>query len=292
MDYILLSTSISHSIAECFIHDHHDLNFSDHLPVSVMLRGEYLVGSQATLNSRVNWRKSLEDGLIPAYAQSVFDAILPLLSCGFQSVTELNNEIISISKSITLAASKNLPSFHHRYIKPYIKDSELSSLHKQSRKIWEQWKSAGCPREGTLYEEKRDAKKVRRHVALCCAREDRAKIQAWDILFRKSNHSCFRSPNPRTECKGLRINNNICTDSQVIANHFRSYFKHLATSSQSPSLMEAESIIPDLEISSFLNCEGILDTEIALEEIEDALKTLKLGKSGGIDSLDPETHLL
>ena len=52
--------------------------------------------------------------------------------------------------------------------------------------------------------------------------------------------------------------------------------------------MEAESIIPDLEISSFLNCEGILDTEIALEEIEDTLKTLKPGKSGGIDSLDPE----
>ena len=48
------------------------------------------------------------------------------------------------------------------------------------------------------------------------------------------------------------------------------------------------STIPDLEVSSFLNCENILDSEIDLEEIECALKALKLGKSGGIDSLDPE----
>ena len=49
-----------------------------------------------------------------------------------------------------------------------------------------------------------------------------------------------------------------------------------------------ESTIPDLEVPSFLNCENILDSEIDLEEIECALKALKLGKSGGIDSLDPE----
>ena len=53
-----------------------------------------------------------------------------------------------------------------------------------------------------------------------------------------------------------------------------------------------ESTIPDLEVSSFLNCENILDSEIDLEEIECALKALKLGKSGGIDSLDPEHYVL
>ena len=114
------------------------------------------------------------------------------------------------------------------------------------------------------------------------------KIQARDTLFRQNNHSRTRSSNPTTECKGLRISNNICTDQQEIANNFSIYFKELATSSQSPPLTEAESIIPDLEISSFLNCECILDTEVTLEEIEGAFKTLKLGKSGGIDSLDPE----
>ena len=179
MDYILVSTSISHSIVECYTHDHHDLNFSDHLPLSVMLRAEYLSESQAAGNPKVNWRKSVEDGLIPAYAQDVSDSISPLLSRCFQSVSELSDEIISVSKTFTLAAPRHLPSVRHRKIKSFIKDSELSSLRKQSRKAWEWWRSAGRPRECSLYEEKRDTKKkVRRYVATCRVREERAKIQA------------------------------------------------------------------------------------------------------------------
>ena len=50
-------------------------------------------------------------------------------------------------------------------------------------------------------------------------------------------------------------------------------------SSPSSPLTKAELIIPDFEISSFLNCENILDTKVVIEDIEGALKTLKLGKS-------------
>ena len=62
-------------------------------------------------------------------------------------------------------------------------------------------------------------------------------------------------------------------------------FKDLATSSPSSSLTEAESTIPYLETSSFLNCDNILDSEV---DFEGAVRALKLGKSGGSDSLDPE----
>ena len=109
-----------------------------------------------------------------------------------------------------------------------------------------------------------------------------------DTLFSENSRNRFKSSNPRVECKGIRINENICTSKQEIAGSFRDYYKELATSSQSSTLTEVESTIPDLEVSSFLNCENILDSEIDLEEIECALKALKLGKSGGIDSLDPE----
>ena len=92
----------------------------------------------------------MEDGLIPAYAQDVSDSISPLLSRCFQSVSELSDEIISVSKTLTLAAPRHLPSVRHRKIK----DSELSSLCKQSRKAWERWRLVGRPGEGSLYEEK------------------------------------------------------------------------------------------------------------------------------------------
>ena len=182
----------------------------------------------------------------------------------------------------------SLSSTHHRKIKSFIRDTDLSTLRKQSRKAWERWRSAGRPREGTLYVDKRDSKKnVRQYVAMCRAREERAKIQARDTLFSENSRNRIESSNLRV-CKGLRINENICTSPQEIAGRFRDYYKELATSSQSSTLTEVESTIPDLEVSSFLNCENILDSEIDLEEIECALKALKLGKSGGIDSLDPE----
>ena len=75
---------------------------------------------------------------------------------------------------------------------------------------------------------------------------------------------------------------------QEIADHFSDYFENLAMSSPSSTLIKVQSTIPDLEILSFLTCKNILDTEVEIEEIDGALKTLKLGKSGGIDSLNLE----
>ena len=43
-----------------------------------------------------------------------------------------------------------------------------------------------------------------------------------------------------------------------------------------------------MEVSFFGNNEQLLNTEICIEEINDALKILKLGKSEGLDSLSPE----
>ncbi len=80
----------------------------------------------------------------------------------------------------------------------------------------------------------------------------------------------------------------MCTDPQEIANHFSFHFAILAMSSPSSPLRNAASDISHIEVTSFLSCDDILDTEFTVEEIEGALKTLKVGKSGGIYLLDPE----
>ena len=236
----------------------------------------------AEVNPKVNWKKSVEGGLIPRYTQSVSDTLSPLLSRRFQSVSELSDEIVSVSKVLTQAAAKHLSSTrHHRKTKPLLR-TQSSGLY--ANRVGGRGNAGGQPavlvKGLDLYEEKRDTKKrVRQYVAMCRAREERARIQARDTLFRENNRTHFRSSNPRTACKGLRINDSMCTNPQEIANHFRDHFKDLATSSPS---------IPYLETSSFLNCENILDSEVDLEEIEGAVRALKLGKSGGSDSLDPE----
>ena len=117
---------------------------------------------------------------------------------------------------------------------------------------------------------------------------ERAKIQSRDLLFKENSNNRFKSSTSKTECRGLKIGDDICTDSQEIANHFSDHFANLAKSSPSSPLRNATSDVSHIELTSFLNCDDLLDDEIMVEEIEGALKALKLGKSGGNDSLDPE----
>ena len=52
-------------------------------------------------------------------------------------------------------------------------------------------------------------------------------------------------------------------------------------------MTSSKSKLSSLELQSFLNLELILDTEVTVE-IEHCIKTMKLGRSGGSDGLDPE----
>ena len=117
---------------------------------------------------------------------------------------------------------------------------------------------------------------------------ERAKIQSRDLLFKENSNNRFKSSTSKSECRGLKIGDDICTDSQEIANHFSDHFANLAKSSPSSPLRNATSDVSHIELTSFLSCDDLLDDEIMVEEIEGALKALKLGKSGGNDSLDPE----
>ena len=131
------------------------------------------------------------------------------------------------------------------------------------------------------YEDKRDAKKaVRRFVTLNRAKMERAKIQSRDLLFKENSNNRFKSSTSKSKCRGLKIGDDICTDSQEIANHFSDHFANLAKSSPSSPLRNATSDVSHIELTSFLSCDDLLDDEIMVEEIEGALKALKLGKSG------------
>ena len=183
----------------------------------------------------------------------------------------------------------HLPSIRPRKpkAKPYIKDPELRLLCKRSRKAWEQWKSAGRPCEGQLCEDKHDAKKaVCQFVTSSRARLERAKSSLFICSSRRTaeNGSNHQPPKPSAEVLSLTM-----TCAQILK---KSQITSVITLKiwQSPSspLRNAVSDISHIEVTSFLSCDDILGTAIMVEDIDGALKTLKLGKSGEIDSLDPE----
>ena len=82
------------------------------------------------------------------------------------------------------------------------------------------------------------------------------------------------------------MNGKMITEPKEILQHFRSYIEDLSSSKQ--TLPDTLANLSSMEYASFLNEEKILDVEVCVEEIEVALKAVKLGKSGSGDGLDPE----
>ena len=285
VDYIITDVCLASAMCECQVHDHHPLNFSDHLPITISLELSSFLKSPSLSCPKINWTKSLNCDGIQEFAQEISNFISPLLLNTPTSVSELNAEIISVCEAIQQAAFNNLSTRpKHKQPKTYIKDPELKALCKSSKAAWRVWCQAGHPQNGTLYEAKQSIKKlVRKYVTSCHAQRKRAEIQKRDEMFKEGHNFRFKCPPKSTECKRLLVNGKMITE---ILQHFRSYFEDLSSSKQ--PLPDTLANLSSMECASFLNEEKILDVEVCVEEIEVALKAMKLGKSCGGDGLDPE----
>ncbi len=60
VDHILTNTFISHHITKCYTHYHHELNLSDHLPLSLVLKVDRLVEDATSVNPKLNWKKAVK----------------------------------------------------------------------------------------------------------------------------------------------------------------------------------------------------------------------------------------
>ena len=95
-------------VQECWVHDQHDLNTSDHLPISVQVEVHPERGShQPQTKPKVNWNKAKELNLIPAYAAAV-NAIIPsFIGKSYDTLDEIDADICKVSKLLKEAAQKN-----------------------------------------------------------------------------------------------------------------------------------------------------------------------------------------
>lgn len=72
---------------------------------------------------------------------------------------------------------------------------------------------------------------------------------------------------------------------QIKTDPCKQFYENLSSCSPSTHLDAVKSTILDLEAKSYWNNNGI---QIDFAEIEGALKTLKLWRTGGVDGLDPK----
>ena len=288
VDYILTESSLAGQVASCSVHQHHPLNLSDHLPISVEITLHTRISPPPTVASRpINWAQAIENGDVHGFAEQVSSLTSPFVHATNQSVNELQWEIAFVTRGIIDAATRCLPRKKVKKKKSFVKDERLKDLCKTSKAAWIKWRDAGRPSSGSLADEKKRTKKnVRQFVATARARQERTKIHERDRMFKGNHPLRFKSSSPKAECTKLVVDGQSVTETSDILNTFRSFFGSLAQS-EVPSTVSSTSPFK-MEASSFGNNEQLLDTEICIEEIENALKILKLGKSGGLDCLSPE----
>ncbi len=155
VDYILLESSNASQVKGCHVHQHHPLNLSDHLPVSVSLELNSMANPTPTNHPKaVNWSLAIERGDVHAYAQEISSVISPLLHTSHQSISELYDEVTFVCQALLDAARNNLPYKTDRKRKPYIRDAELKVLCKNSKVAWKAWSEADRPSSGPLLDEK------------------------------------------------------------------------------------------------------------------------------------------
>ena len=237
-----------------------------------------------------NWPRAVERGDVLLYARTVSSVVSLLPSNSCQSVIELNDEINHVCHGLREVSHEYLPTLSNRKKKHFVKDPELKSLCKQSKKAWECWKKAGKPPNGPLAEAKRASKlRVRQFVSRSRARIERFEIQKRDRMFKEHNHLRFKTSQHHSSCKKLLVDGKHITNPVDIARHFRSFYCSLASSNTtSPNLLSVAPTIAQLEDKSFGCNDQAIDTEIGIEEIEGALKLLKPNRSGGVDGLRAE----
>ena len=111
-------------------------------------------------------------------------------------------------------------------------------------------------------------------------------------MLRNNVSGCFRVPKKQTTRHKLQAGGVTATNPTDLLQVWVSHFDSLSQSQANnhPPVKQQESELPHLEACSRLYEYFTFDTDITIDEVETAVMSLKSGKSGGADYLNPE-HL-
>ncbi len=197
--------------------------------------------------------------------------------------------MLSISSS-TIPPVK-LPKDHRD--KRHVKDALLSNLCWKSRNAFREWKEAGRPLAGPVYESRKECKRrVSLYASKCRARLERKTIQRRDAMFQSSHPLRFKTWSQRTHGTTLSVDGTQVSDLPSVlslwADHFTELGKSRCVSNQ--SLDRYVSNMDNLNTKSFVAHDSVLDCPIVPEEVAQAISHLKSKSAGGADLLSPN-HL-
>ena len=161
IDYILASQSLASLIEHCSIEDEHELNTSDHLPIIATFSGASLAHTPKvvpTTTTRINWREANRTYTTLLYASHVDNELSHLINKEYDDIAEVENDINLLTNILLRSAEQTLPHIQPKKKQKKIYNPTLRHLCSQSRQAFWNWKQAGRPRSGTIFDTRIAAK--------------------------------------------------------------------------------------------------------------------------------------
>ena len=289
VDYIFVDSETAQYLDNCYTHDMHGLNTSDHLPISTNLSLQPTESTEkGNTQLPVNWEQAVSTGVLQSYQDSIRGAIADIIGRAYATVEDLDDEIRHVSLLIKDAAQVLPKSKRPKKAKKWYRDATLFRLSKEKKAAWDTWKREGRPNCGPVYDQKvKTRDEVRRRIRICGANEERRKIQSIDQKFRTRHKARFQNTSIRRTGRKIRVNGDIISDPATVLCAWKEHFEGLGQSRKDGDCVvsAADQRTNALLSQSYNSDEHILDIPFQSEEIEHALNKLKLKKSpdhGGI----------
>ena len=301
IDNFLVSKDIVNDICECRIVDDH--NFSDHVPVQLVLNISYdcIAIKSRKFVSKLKW-DCASNSQIDNYKQSVCDGLqnmdidYSLIMCNDSQCKNHTNDICNFYNGIISvclnAAQDNIPcttcnpdteASGNKNIAGW--NEHVKSLHKESLWWHKYWKQSGCPRDGHTAEMHRITR-ARYHHAIRCVLRDQDKI----VITRMAEaigSNCTRDL--WKEVRKIKGRNNQCSNvvdqcssDSDIANIFYNKYNDLYNSVPYDCNVMTNILH---EVNSRICQDSLITHTIMVEDVTAAVNKLKHGKTDGMEGM-------
>ena len=160
LDHFILHTENTDMYSECFVHDAHILNLSDHTPITISLRCDTCVIRAVPQLGKFNW-KSCE---LDSYKQMLRDKLLPIDQFQITTVEDIDYHVNHLQSAIIDCVVSCVP---RKSFKPHVHpfwDKDLKVLHSEQLSARHIWINSGKPR-GMNYPAYANYKKAKSHFA-------------------------------------------------------------------------------------------------------------------------------
>ena len=158
IDYVVGNLALSTVLVSCRVVQDHPLNTSDHLPIisNLYLRLLTSVPTPRGHSPRPDWNSGQRQGRLSHYPSLTDEAVSTLHIKDYSTIQEIEADISSVSSTLVNAALSSIPHSKHPNVNlNKVYDPHISTLCWRSRAAFRQWKAAGSPRSGPLYEERK-----------------------------------------------------------------------------------------------------------------------------------------